>query len=133
MQKERLIAAADAVRGEFSFPGKRGFTAASVSAALITRKGSLYTGICIDVACGMGFCAEHSAIADMLKHRETHVLEIVALNKHGIIPPCGRCREFLYQVNPANIDTRVYLPQDNVATLDELLPVHWLKFKGGVP
>ena len=37
-----------------------------VAAALVTDKGHVYRGICIDTACSMGFCAEHAAIAAML-------------------------------------------------------------------
>ena len=37
--------------------------AGSVGAAVLTDKGNIYTGICIDTACGMGMCAERNAIA----------------------------------------------------------------------
>lgn len=40
--------------------------AGSVGAAVLTDKGNIYTGICIDTACGMGMCAERNAIANML-------------------------------------------------------------------
>ena len=39
--------------------------------ALETASGNVYTGINLDLACGIGFCAEHSAVAEMLKARET--------------------------------------------------------------
>jgi hypothetical protein len=42
-----------------------------VAAAILTASGAVYTGICIDARCGMGFCAEHSAVAEMLKARES--------------------------------------------------------------
>ena len=34
-------------------------SAGSVAAALLTDKGNVYTGVCIDTPCSMGFCAEH--------------------------------------------------------------------------
>ena len=36
--------------------------AGSVAAALLTNSGQIYTGICIETKCSMGFCAEHSAV-----------------------------------------------------------------------
>ena len=36
-----------------------------VAAALVTDKGNVYRGVCIDTACSLGFCAEHAAIAAM--------------------------------------------------------------------
>ena len=101
------------------------FSAASVGAALLTTQGNVYTGINIDVACGIGFCAEHSAIAEMLKNRETQIEMIVAVNAEGIIPPCGRCRELMFQVDNKNVNTKVYLSREKYMSLDELLPMHW--------
>ena len=98
----------------------------SVGAALLTKDGNVYTGVCIDCGCGIGFCAEHSAIAEMLKHRESEIEMLVAVNLNKeIAPPCGRCRELIYQVNKANANTRIVLNQDETITLRELLPLHW--------
>jgi cytidine deaminase len=52
-------------------------------------KNNVYSGICLDYACGLGFCAEHAAVAEMLKHRETQIVKIVAVNKERILSPCG--------------------------------------------
>ena len=41
-----------------------------------------------------------------------------------IIPPCGRCREFIYQINNENINCEVML-KDKIVTLDYLLPNRW--------
>ena len=97
-----------------------------VGAALITSKGNIFTGICIDAACSLGFCAEHSAIAEMLKHDESAIQEIIAItDKKRILPPCGRCREFIFQINPKNIDTLVHLSATKQATIKQLLPEPW--------
>lgn len=37
--------------------------AGGVGAALLSESGRIYTGVCIDTACSMGFCAEHAAAA----------------------------------------------------------------------
>jgi cytidine deaminase len=48
-----------------------------VGAALITDRGNIYTGINVSVYCGIGFCAEHSAIAEMIKKGETRIARVV--------------------------------------------------------
>lgn len=106
---------------------KPSLTAAAVAAALVTASGRIYTGINLDLACGIGFCAEHSAVAEMLKARETMITRIVAVDDKRIVPPCGRCRELLVQVDRRNIDCVVLLPGLERTTMRELLPKAWLE------
>jgi cytidine deaminase len=40
------------------------------------------------------------------------------------VPPCGRCREFIRQIDEANLETDVLLGQDKMRKLKELLPYH---------
>jgi cytidine deaminase len=101
-------------------------TAGSVASALITPAGNVYLGVCIETACSMGFCAEHTAIGAMITAGESAITTIVAINRHGqVLAPCGRCREFIFQVDPANAKTRVLLGGGRTRTIDELLPEHW--------
>jgi cytidine deaminase len=124
MDDKELIATATALVGNFS-PG-RDCTAGAVAAALVTSKSNVYTGICVDTACSMGFCAEHAAVAEMLKARESEITTIVAVtNPQGIIAPCGRCRELIWQIDERNAKTRVIVALDKVMSLSELLPQHW--------
>ena len=102
------------------------FTAATVACALRSSTGRAYTGVCVDLSCGIGFCAEHAAVAEMLKGRETQVAAIVAVGGDGVLAPCGRCRELLVQVDRRNLDAAVGLPGGRVARLRDLLPDHWL-------
>lgn len=98
-------------------------TCGDVACAVESTTGQRYTGICIDVVCSMGFCAEHAALAEMLKHGETAIRAIVAVNRDGaVMPPCGRCREFMVQLDPKNLEARVMVAEDRTMTLDELLP-----------
>jgi len=97
-----------------------------VAAALEAEDGTVYTGVCIDAECGVGFCAEHSAIAELAKTGSMRIKRIVAVKYDGrLLAPCGRCRELLYQVDYRNIDTRVILAPDRDVTLGELLPMRW--------
>jgi cytidine deaminase len=98
-----------------------------VGAALVTTKGNRYFGVCIDTGSGTGFCAEHSAIAAMVTAGEYHITQIVAVwrDEQGVLyvlPPCGRCREFIRQIDQANIDTEIILGRDRSARLRDLLP-----------
>jgi cytidine deaminase len=123
--RSKLIEAAKAVCGEFRL--RENFSAGSVGAAVLTAEGNIYTGICIDLACGLGFCAEVAAVAEMLKARETHVLAVVAVSTAGVLSaPCGRCRETIAQVDTQNLDCVVILGDDREVPLRALLPEHWL-------
>ena len=95
-----------------------------VAVALVTDQGNVYRGICIDTACSMGFCAEHAAIAAMLTAGEDKVAQIVAVNwDKSVLPPCGRCREFLLQLG--NPETQVLVAEDTAVPVKELLPYSW--------
>src|SRR5262245_33668503 len=77
-----------------------------VVGALIPERGKLFTGVNIDVFCGMGFCAEHSAIAEMVKGGESRIAVVAAATAEGRpLPPCGRCREMIYCIDKRNLDT----------------------------
>ena len=122
--RDALIAAARSVCGDF--PLQDDFSAGSVGAAIRTAAGHIYTGICIDLGCGLGFCAEVAAIAEMLKHRETQIDAVVAVSGKRILPPCGRCRETMAQIDPRNMDCHVIVGEDQEVLLRDLLPAHWL-------
>jgi len=118
-----LIAEARKHVGAFTL-ARPNLLAASVSCALVTEAGNVYTGVCLELSCGIGFCAEHSAVAAMLQRRETVIKKIVAVSEHSehyVLAPCGRCRELMYQVSPWNLECEVILPGGS-ARLRELLP-----------
>lgn len=103
-----------------------------VGCALVTEAGHVFTGVCIDAPSGMGFCAEHNAIGAMVTAGETRIRTIVAVWSEGgdryVLSPCGRCRQFIYQTDKANLDTEVVLGVDETVSLRELLPRHdWFK------
>jgi cytidine deaminase len=124
MTAEELIQAASKVVGAFSL--SEHCEAGGAAAALVTASGNVYTGICIDAACSLGFCAEHAAIAEMLKARESDIRLIVAVDAEGgILAPCGRCRELMWQVNPQHATTKVILGRDRTVLLTDLLPHPW--------
>ena len=100
-----------------------------VGAALITDRGNVYTGINISLYCGIGFCAEHSAVAEMIKNGETNIRTIVAATAEGnVLPPCGRCREMIYQIDEANLDAAILIGNGDKQPLRELLPHIWQNY-----
>ncbi len=100
-----------------------------VGSALVTDKGNIYLGVCMDISSGIGFCAEHSAIAAMITAGESRITKIVAVWKDPqgqtyILSPCGRCREFMHQIDKQNLQTEVIMDTDMVLKLVDLLPYH---------
>jgi cytidine deaminase len=97
--------------------------AGGVGAALLADDGQVYVGVCIDTGSSMGFCAEHAAAGAMVTAGANRVLRMVAVLWDGsVIPPCGRCREFIRQLHPDNLDAEVMVAEDTIVTLRELLP-----------
>lgn len=98
--------------------------AGDVACALQSAAGNLYLGVCLDIGSGIGFCAEHSAIAAMITAGETAIAQVVAISGDGkILPPCGRCRELMYEIDRSNLEsTEVILAADQTVRLKDLLP-----------
>lgn len=98
-------------------------SAGTVGSVIVSRSGKKYTGICLDFSSSLGFCAEHAAIAEMLKAHESQIALVVAVSHDGaVLPPCGRCREMMWQLSDANRDALVILAPARAIPLRELLP-----------
>lgn len=94
-----------------------------VGAAILGANGKIYTGTCVDACSGIGFCAEHAAVAEMLKDGESRIVEMLAVFWDGRVgPPCGRCRELISEVHPENKQTKIWISKEHLKTLSELLP-----------
>ena len=102
--------------------------AGGVSAALLTKNGNIYTGVCIDTACSLGMCAERNAIASMITNGESKIEKIVAIMSDGKIGlPCGSCRELMMQLDKDSGDIEILLDLEKNKTifLKDLLPNWW--------
>lgn len=103
-----------------------GVSIGDVGCALITATNKIHLGVSIDACCGIGFCAEHSAIASMATSGEYIIKKIVAVLENGtILSPCGRCRELMYQIDKKNWNTEIIIDKNRVAKLRDLLPDPW--------
>jgi cytidine deaminase len=129
VSNDELIASAEAVLNPHRVHDR---LFGDVGSTLVTDTGNRHSGVCIDTGSGTGFCAEHAAIAAMVTAREYRIAKIVAVWRRDdgrlhVLPPCGRCREFIRQVDPGNIDTEVVLDRGRSAPLRALLPAYeWL-------
>ena len=122
-EDKKLIEKAKALVGAKDI---RGGTVKEVGCALVTEQGKVFSGVSLHLACGIGFCAEHTAISQMITQTdETHIKTIVAANNEGVIPPCGRCRELMNILDAKNMDTEVIIADDKKVKLRELLPFAW--------
>ena len=102
--------------------------AGSVSAAVLSSKGNIYTGVCIDTACSLGMCAERNAIANMITNGESQILKMVAVMPDGKAGmPCGACREFMMQLNKTAGETEILCDYETkkVIRLKSLTPEWW--------
>jgi cytidine deaminase len=102
--------------------------AGGVAAALLTRAGKIYTGVCIDTACSLGMCAERNAIANMITHGESQIEKVVAVMPDGSVgSPCGACRELMMQLDEESgeIEILLDLESENTICLRDLMPDWW--------
>ena len=102
--------------------------AGSVAAAILTKKGNIYVGVCIDTACTLGMCAERNAIANMITHGESEIDKVVAVMSDGSVgSPCGACLEFMMQLdkNSGDIEILTDLESGSSIKLKELVPDWW--------
>jgi cytidine deaminase len=102
--------------------------AGGVAAAILTDKGNVYVGVCIDTACSLGMCAERNAIANMITNGESKIEKLVAVMSDGKVGmPCGACREFLMQLDKNSGDIEILADFDTRKTirLGELMQNWW--------
>jgi len=54
-----------------------------------------------------------------------YLWEYAVYEDGGILPPCGRCREFIAQIDDRNMETKTVLPEMKEGPLKDLLPERW--------
>jgi cytidine deaminase len=95
--RELIDAAADVIRRNYTPPRH------VVGAAVRAASGRIYTGVNIET-CGYGPCAEPVAIGGAVSQGERVFTTIVAVGgwdkRMPVIPPCGNCRQLLFDYAP---------------------------------
>ena len=103
-------------------------TCGEVSAAVLSKTGKIYTGVCIDTCSTLGICAERNAIFNMITNGEQEIDKVLAILPDGKTgAPCGACREFFMQLAYENRDMEILTDFKTRKTilLKDLIPNWW--------
>ena len=105
-------------------------SAGEVGAAILSKSGKIYTGVCVDTCSTLGICAERNAIFNMITNGEHEIEKVLAVMSDGKTgAPCGACRELMVQLMPdsyKNIEIMLDYDYNRVVTLGELTPEWWI-------
>ena len=105
-------------------------TCGEVAAAILSKSGKIYTGVCIDTCSTLGICAERNAIFNMITNGEQQIDKVIAILPDGSTgAPCGACRELMVQLMPNSykgIEIMMDYPAGRTITLGELTPEWWI-------
>ena len=105
-------------------------SAGEVGAAILSKSGKIYTGVCVDTCSTLGICAERNAILNMITNGEYVIAKVLAILPDGKTgAPCGACRELMVQLMPDSykgIEIMVDYENNRVVTLGELTPEWWI-------
>ena len=105
-------------------------TAGEVSAAILSKSGKIYTGVCIDTCSTLGICAERNAIFNMITNGEQEIDKVLAILHDGSTgAPCGACRELMVQLMPNSYkDIEIMLDYENekIIKLGDITPEWWI-------
>ena len=102
--------------------------AGGVAAAVLTDKGNVYVGVCIDTCCSLGMCAERNAIANMITNGESRIVKLVCVMGDGRVgSPCGACREMMMQLDKHSTKIEILTDLETLSTimLGDLVPDWW--------
>lgn len=106
-------------------------TAGEVSAAILSKSGKIYTGVCIDTCSTLGICAERNAIFNMITNGEQEIDKVLCILPDGSNgAPCGACRELMVQLMPGrykDIEIMLDYATEHIVTLGELTPAWWIQ------
>ena len=105
---------------------KRKSKRSSVAAVLRTKSKKVFGGVNIDIECSApcSICAEYTAIGTMVSEGEQEIETIVAVcnNNYAVLPPCGKCRQFIKEFGNPYVIIEVNRRLKKVK-LSELYPV----------
>jgi len=105
-------------------------TCGEVAAAVRSKSGKIYTGVCIDTCSTLGICAERNAIFNMITNGEQEIAQVLCIMPDGSNgAPCGACRELMVQLMAGHYhDVEILLDYQTgrVAKLGDLTPEWWI-------
>lgn len=105
-------------------------TVGEVAAAILSKSGRIYTGVCVDTCSTLGICAERNAIFNMITNGEQEIDKVLAILPDGSSgAPCGACRELMVQLMPdsyKDIEIMCDYETERTVTLGEITPEWWI-------
>ena len=106
-------------------------TCGEVAAAILSKSGKIYTGVCVDTCSTLGICAERNAIFNMITNGESEIDKVLAIMPDGSCgAPCGACRELMVQMMAGKyreIEIMLDYHTGKTITLGEITPEWWIK------
>ncbi|MDE7452786.1 MAG: cytidine deaminase [Clostridia bacterium] len=107
-------------------------TGGEVAAAILSKSGKIYTGVCIDTCSTLGICAERNAIFNMITNGEQEIDKVLCIMSDGSNgAPCGACRELMVQLMPngkyKDIEIMLDYASGRTIRLGEITPEWWIK------
>ena len=124
-----MYEAAKAVRNERRI--SEYVTCGEVAAAVRSKSGKIYTGVCIDTCSTLGICAERNAIFNMITCGEQEIDKVLCIMPDGSSgAPCGACRELMVQVMAGkhhDVEILLDYAKGRTVTLGEITPEWWIK------
>ncbi len=121
---EKLYEVAKAVQNDRQI--SQYVSAGSVSAAVLSSSGKIYTGVCIDTCSTLGICAERNAIFNMITNGENEIIKVIAIMDDG---KCGACRELMVQLMPTkykDIEIMIDYETKKIVKLGNITPEWWI-------
>ena len=101
-----------------------------VAAAILSKSGKIYTGVCIDTCSTLGICAERNAIFNMITNGENEFTKVAAVMPDGKCgAPCGACRELMVQLMPKTyngIEILMDYENERIIKLGDITPEWWI-------
>lgn len=101
-----------------------------VAAAILSKSGKIYTGVCIDTCSTLGICAERNAIFNMITNGENEFTKVVAIIPNGKQgAPCGACRELMVQLMPKtfkDVEILMDYETERIIKLGNITPEWWI-------
>lgn len=122
---EKIIKAARDSREHAYVP----YSKFKVGAAVITKKGEIYTGCNVENASyGLCNCAERTAIFKAISEGETELVTIaVVADTVKPVAPCGACRQVMAEFGIEKVIMCNLQGEEYVAALKDLLPYSFEK------
>ena len=107
-------------------------TGGEVVAAILSKSGKIYTGVCIDTCSTLGICAERNAIFNMITNGEQEISKVLAILPDGSTgAPCGACRELMVQLMPdkyKDIEIMLDYASGTIVKLGDITPNWWISY-----